>query len=110
MDCNVALPVEYDGVNIDIGYRIDLIVEREVIVELKSVQRIHPIHQAQLVSYLKLRHCRVGLLINFNVLHLKDGITRMVFGLEDWPARTDNPPQRTQRSAELATDEPTNAC
>jgi GxxExxY protein len=74
----VELPVVYEGVRIDAGYRIDVLVEDAVIVEVKSVQKILPIHQAQLLSYLKLSGTRVGLLINFNVLHLKDGIKRMV--------------------------------
>ena len=78
---NVSLPIFYDGMRLDAGFRLDLLVEGEVIVELKSVERLHPVHQAQLFSYLKLRESRVGLLINFNVVHLKDGITRMVNGL-----------------------------
>ena len=73
----VALPVVYNGVSIDLGYRIDLVVEDTLIVELKAVEAILPIHKAQLLSYLKLHKSRVGLLINFNVLHLKDGIIRM---------------------------------
>lgn len=77
----VALPVVYDGVRIDVGYRLDLLVEDAVIVELKAVEKIAPIHEAQLLSYLKLSGKKVGLLINFNVLHLKDGIKRMVNGL-----------------------------
>lgn len=60
------------------GYRIDLLVNDEVIVEVKSVIEFHPVHQAQLLSYLKLSKRRVGLLINFNVVHLKDGIVRLV--------------------------------
>lgn len=74
----VELPVVYEKVRIDVGYRIDLLVEDTVIVELKAVKEILPIHQAQLLSYLKLSRKNVGLLINFNVLHLKDGIKRMV--------------------------------
>jgi len=74
----VALPVQYREVRLDVGYRIDLLVENAVIVELKAVDHILPIHKAQLLSYLKLRDCRVGLLINFNVPHLREGITRMV--------------------------------
>ena len=74
----VSLPVAYDGVKIDVGYRVDLLVEDAVIVELKAVETLLPIHQAQLLSYLKLSGKRVGLLINFHVLHLKDGIKRMV--------------------------------
>jgi GxxExxY protein len=68
----------HDDVKIDVGYRIDLLVNDEVIVELKAVERIHPVHQAQLFSYMKLSGRKVGLLINFNVVHLKDGITRLV--------------------------------
>ena len=82
VDENVAVPVTYDELTIDVGYRADLIVECEVIVELKSVEHIHPIHQAQLLSYMKLGGQRVGLLINFNVQYLKDGITRIVNGLK----------------------------
>ncbi|RRR69923.1 MAG: GxxExxY protein [Candidatus Viridilinea halotolerans] len=74
----VLLPVVYDGVEIDAGYRLDLLVEDAVIVELKAVTKVLPIHEAQLLSYLKLSGCKVGLLINFHVLHLKDGIKRMV--------------------------------
>jgi len=73
-----VLPVYYDGINIDLGYRIDLLVEETVIVELKAVEKRTPIHEAQLLSYLKLSGKRLGLLINFNVLRLKDGIKRMI--------------------------------
>jgi len=73
-----ALPVTYKDVRVDCGYRIDLLVEREVIVELKAVARIEPIHEAQLLSYLKLSGCRVGLLINFNVKQLTRGLRRLV--------------------------------
>jgi len=73
-----ALPVLYRGVKLDCGYRIDLLVENEVIVELKAVESLEPIHDAQLLSYLKLSGCEVGLLINFNVKVLKDGIRRFV--------------------------------
>jgi len=74
----VDLPVVYKSVKIDVGYRLDLLVEDAVIVELKAVAEIAPIHQAQLLSYLKLSGKKLGLLINFNVVHLRDGITRMV--------------------------------
>lgn len=74
----VELPIHYDEITIDAGYRIDILVEDSVILELKSVEKIMPIHKAQLISYLKLSGFRVGLLINFNVLHLKDGISRIV--------------------------------
>jgi GxxExxY protein len=74
----VALPINYNGVTIELGYRIDLLVEDEIIVELKSVEKIIPLYQAQLMSYLKLSGKRLGLLINFNVIHLKDGIKRII--------------------------------
>jgi GxxExxY protein len=79
----VGLPVIYDGEKIDLGYRIDLIVNDLVIVEVKSVEAIHPVHQAQLLSYLRLSGRSIGLLINFHVAHLRDGIQRMVDGT-DW--------------------------
>jgi GxxExxY protein len=74
----VELPLVYGEVHLDVGYRIDVVVERRVIVELKSVESVAPIHKAQLLSHLKLSGMKVGLLINFNVVHLRDGITRMV--------------------------------
>jgi GxxExxY protein len=74
----VGLSVIYDDVKIDVGYRLDLLVEGAVIVELKAVEKIAPIHEAQLLSYLKLSGKKLGLLINFNVVLLKDGIKRMV--------------------------------
>jgi GxxExxY protein len=79
-EAQVGLPVYYDGVKLDLGYRIDLLVEDLVIVELKSVDAIAPVHQAQVLSYLKLSGKSLGLLINFNVVHLKDGIRRFVNG------------------------------
>jgi GxxExxY protein len=79
----VGLPVIFDGEKIELGYRIDLIVENLVIVEVKSVEAIHPVSQAQLLSYMRLSGIGVGLLINFYVLHLRDGIKRMVDG-RDW--------------------------
>ena len=72
------LPVEYKGIKLDCGYRIDLFVEDSLIIELKSVERILPIHQAQLLTYMKIAKTSVGLLINFNVEYLKNGIKRMV--------------------------------
>ena len=77
----VILPVIYDGVKIDVGYRVDVKVAERVIVEIKAVEKLLPIHQAQLLTYLKLADCKLGLILNFNVLHMKDGITRMVNGL-----------------------------
>jgi len=74
----VGLPVVYDGEKIELGYRIDLIVGDQVIVEIKCVDAINPVHQAQLLSYMRLSGRPVGLLINFHVAHLRDGIKRMV--------------------------------
>jgi GxxExxY protein len=74
------LPVTYKDARIDCGYRIDLLVERTVVVELKSVARLEPIHEAQLLSYLKLSGCAVGLLINCTVQRVSSGIRRLVNG------------------------------
>jgi GxxExxY protein len=73
-----SLPVNYDGIKLEAGYRIDLLVEDSVIVELKAVSEIVPIHQAQLMTYLKLSDHRLGLLMNFNVTDMKKGIKRMI--------------------------------
>lgn len=72
-----GLPVRYRGIHIDCGYRIDLLVDELVVVELKAVEQLKPIHQAQLLSYLKLSGHPIGLLINFNVKLLKDGVRRI---------------------------------
>lgn len=74
----VPLPLNYKGLNLDCGYRMDLLVEDKIIVELKTVEAIAPIHEAQMLTYLKLRDMRVGLIINFNVRLLVDGIKRLV--------------------------------
>ncbi|MEA3365137.1 MAG: GxxExxY protein [Candidatus Hydrogenedentes bacterium] len=74
----VEMPIEYEGIKIDAGYRLDLIVENEVVIELKAVQELLPIHEAQLLTYLRLSGMKAGLLINFNQRLLKDGIKRMV--------------------------------
>jgi GxxExxY protein len=74
----VELPVVYKDVKLDCGYRIDFIVEERVVVELKAVEGLLPVHQAQLLTYLRLSGMRIGLLINFNVPVLKDGIRRRV--------------------------------
>jgi len=76
----VGLPVVYREVKLELGYRMDLVVENLVIVEVKSVDSIAPVHQAQVLSYLKLSGKSLALLINFNVVHLKDGIKRFVNG------------------------------
>jgi GxxExxY protein len=72
------LPVEYKGIRLDCGYRIDLLIEDSLIIELKSVDEIKGIHEAQLLTYMKLAGVKTGLLINFNVMRLKDGIKRFV--------------------------------
>ena len=74
----VPLPLEYKGIKLDCGYRLDLLVENHIIVELKTVNKIDPIHEAQILTYLRLRHERLGLIINFNVPVLKNGIRRIV--------------------------------
>ena len=73
-----SLPLIYGEIKLDVGYRIDLFVENKVIVELKSVEALNDIHLAQVLTYLKLSDCRLGLLINFNVLRMIDGIKRIV--------------------------------
>jgi len=73
-----VLPVVYDKIKLDAGYRIDLLVENEIILELKSVHSIAPIHKAQLMTYLKLSGKKLGLLLNFNVVNMQRGITRVV--------------------------------
>jgi GxxExxY protein len=73
----VPLPITYDGIKIDAGYRLDILVAGTVLVEVKAITKQHPIHEAQLLSYLKLGDYRVGLLVNFHVRQLKTGITRM---------------------------------
>ncbi len=77
-DRQVALPVVYDGVQLDAGYRIDVLVASLVVVELKVAERILPLHSAQLLSYLKLSGKRLGYLLNFNVVHMRQGIKRVV--------------------------------
>ncbi len=77
----VGLPVRYLGNTLDVGYRIDLWINRKVIVEIKAVEKLMPIHTAQLLSYLKLSNSKLGFLLNFNVVHMRDGINRVVNGL-----------------------------
>jgi len=73
-----SLPINYKGLKLSAGYRIDIIVESQIIIELKSVELLQPIHKAQLLTYLKLSGCTLGYLINFNVPLLKDGLRRVV--------------------------------
>ncbi len=81
VECEVVLPVVYEKVKIDAGYRIDMIVNSSVIIENKTIDRILPIHEAQLLTYLKMKNCRLGFLLNWNVPRMKDGIKRMVNNL-----------------------------
>ena len=74
----LPMPLIYKDRKLDIGYRIDLLVEEKVVIEVKSVDLLNPIHTAQIMTYLKLSGCRVGLLINFNVIFLKEGIKRII--------------------------------
>jgi GxxExxY protein len=78
VQAQVALPVEYDGLRLDSGYRLDLLVENTVIIELKCVEALLPIHTAQLLTYLRLANKPLGLLLNFNVVHLREGIKRVL--------------------------------
>ena len=75
------MPLIYDDVKLDVGYRLDLVVENLVVVDLKAVEALAPIFTAQMLTYLKLSGCKLGLIINFNVEHLRDGIKRVVRGL-----------------------------
>jgi GxxExxY protein len=72
------MPLIYEKKRLDIGYRVDLLVEGIIVVEIKSVEVLNPVHMAQLMTYMKLAECRVGFLINFNVVSLKDGIKRVI--------------------------------
>jgi GxxExxY protein len=74
----VPLSIVYDGITIDAGYRLDMLVDGQVLLELKAIAKVIPIHEAQLLSYLKLGNYRVGMLINFHVRQLKNGVTRLV--------------------------------
>jgi GxxExxY protein len=76
----LPLPISYKGISVDAAYKIDILVEGLVILEIKSVEKLHPIHQAQLLTYLRLSNLWLGLLINFNVKTLKEGIKRIVNG------------------------------
>lgn len=72
------LPLVYREVKLDAGYRVDLLVENCVIVEIKSIEALNDVHLAQILTYLKLSNCKLGLLVNFNVKHLKEGIKRVI--------------------------------
>ena len=77
-----AIPLIYEDVKMDIGFRADLLVENKVVVEIKSIEGLHDVHKKQLLTYIRLADCKLGLLINFNELLLKDGIKRVVNNLK----------------------------
>ena len=77
----VVVPIRYEGLSIDNGYRIDLLVDDRIVVELKSIEQVLPVHRGQLLSYLRLGGFKLGYLLNFNVSLMRDGITRLVNGL-----------------------------
>lgn len=79
----VPLPIQYKGVNLECGYRLDLLVAKRIVVEIKAVEEVLPVHEAQLLTYLKLGAWQLGLLINFNVSMLKEGVHRRVLGLQE---------------------------
>jgi len=81
--CQAPMPVNYKGMLLDCGYKIDVLVDGRLVVELKSIEKVLPIHEAQLITYLRLGGFEVGLLINFNVVMLKDGITRRVVNFKE---------------------------
>ncbi|MBN8581857.1 MAG: GxxExxY protein [Anaerolineae bacterium] len=87
VQAELTLPIEYDGQEFDEGYRIDELVDGMVIVENKVVDDVHPIHMAQLLTYMKLKNIKLGFLINWNVKLIKNGIQRVVNGLEEPPNR-----------------------
>ena len=84
MECGISsikqvpMPLIYKGRRLELGYRLDLLVEDKVVIEVKSVECLNPVHTAQLMTYLKLSGCKIGLLINFNVVFLKEGIRRII--------------------------------
>lgn len=81
--CQLSLPVSYKGIALDCGYKVDLVVDERIVVELKAVEKILPIHEAQLLTYLRLGGWELGLLLNFNVAVLKDGIRRRVLNFKE---------------------------
>ncbi len=82
-ECQVQLPVDYKGLRLDCGYRLDLLVAQQVVVEIKAVEALLPVHEAQVLTYLRLGGWKAGLLINFNVPVLTKGVRRLVLGLEE---------------------------
>ena len=93
-ECQKPLPVTYKGMKLDCGYRIDVLVQGVLVVEVKSVEKLLPVHEAQLLTYLRLSGCQVGLLINFNVEVLRLGIKRMVNNFPDARSSAPSAPLR----------------
>jgi GxxExxY protein len=77
VECEVIQPIEYDGLKLDVGYRVDMLIENCIIIENKCVEKILPIHMAQILTYLKLRKCKLGFIINWHMPLIKDGIKRV---------------------------------
>jgi len=96
VESQLTLPLVYKGLSLDAGYRLDLLVSKRVIVEVKAIEHVLPVHQAQLMSYLKLSGCKLVLVLNFNVGLLKHGIVRIVNGLEE--STTLSPSPRSPRT------------
>lgn len=74
------MPLIYDEIKMDVGYRLDLLIENKFILEIKSVEALNDIHLAQILTYLRLSNCKLGMLINFNTLHFKNGVKRVING------------------------------
>ena len=98
----VPVPVVYDGIQLDLAYRLDMLVEESVVVETKAIAKVQPVHEAQLLSHLRLSDRRVGLLINFHVARLRDGIVRLVNELQAFPRRPRKISSRPHDNAGLA--------
>jgi GxxExxY protein len=81
VECEISLPIKYEDVKIDAGYRIDMLIEDCIVIENKTVEKLLPIHEAQLLTYLKMKNCKLGFLLNWHVVLMKDGIKRMVNNL-----------------------------
>ena len=88
VDRQLPIPIVYDDIKFDEGFRADIVVEQLVLLELKSVEQVHPVHKKQLLTYLRLADKRLGFLINFGAELIKDGISRIANGVEDWGTRT----------------------
>ena len=83
VECEVALPIIYEGIKIEAGYRIDMVIENQIIIENKTVEQLLPIHEAQIMTYMKLSKIQIGFLINWNVRLIKNGIKRIVSNVSE---------------------------